>query len=71
MVTHIDNDHIVGPLELLKDKTIDVDIGEVWFNGWDQIATPDQMGVKEAIALSKAIKARGVDHNTSFGGRRR
>jgi len=68
VVTHIDNDHIIGALELLKDTTLDVEIGQIWFNGWDQIAPRDQMGVKEGIELSKWIKKRGIKHNSSFKG---
>lgn len=69
IVTHIDNDHIEGALDLVRDTTLGVDIGQVWFNGWDQIALRDQLGVKEAIALSKAITARKLPLNTPFAGR--
>lgn len=72
VVTHIDNDHILGALDLLGDSTLDVEIGEIWFNGWDQITTRltrGTRGVREGIALTKAIQARRIAHNTTFGGR--
>jgi beta-lactamase superfamily II metal-dependent hydrolase len=67
VVTHIDNDHIVGPLALLDDDRLDVRIGEVWFNGWDQLVSADLMGEKEGVALSKAIKRRKIKHNAVAG----
>lgn len=68
VVTHIDNDHIVGVLKMLEDDTLDVDIGEVWYNGWDQLGS-QKLGVSEGIRLSTAIADRGLRHNTTFGGK--
>lgn len=68
VVTHIDNDHIVGVLDLLNDKSLDVEIGEIWFNGRKQLERSDRLGVKEGLALTKAIAARKIPHNVSFGG---
>lgn len=68
VVTHIDNDHIVGMIDLLRDATIDIEIDEIWFNGWDQIAPLDELGVKEGIQLSKAIASKKIPHNRMFEG---
>lgn len=68
VVTHIDNDHIVGALKFVQDTDIGVKINEVWFNGWDQIA-PDMLGVKEGVELAAAIKKRRLKHNAKFQGR--
>jgi glyoxylase-like metal-dependent hydrolase (beta-lactamase superfamily II) len=38
VVTHIDADHIDGPLILLQELAeLKVSIGELWFNGWPQL----------------------------------
>lgn len=39
VVTHIDNDHIVGIIELLKSKPSFLNVKEVWFNGLPQLKT--------------------------------
>lgn len=38
VVTHVDADHIEGALKLLADTEAGVRFGDVWFNGWPQIA---------------------------------
>ena len=46
VVTHIDNDHIVGIIELLKDPPPFLHVKEVWFNGLPQLKllpTPDSL----------------------------
>ena len=41
IVTHIDCDHIDGAIILLREaKALGLRIDEVWFNGWNQLATP-------------------------------
>lgn len=43
IVTHIDADHIDGSLILLQElEALKVDIDELWFNGWTQIADADK-----------------------------
>jgi hypothetical protein len=38
-VSHIDGDHIEGVVRLLQDrKALKLRLGDVWFNGWPQIA---------------------------------
>jgi hypothetical protein len=38
VVTHVDADHIEGALKLLGDAEAGARFGDVWFNGWPQIA---------------------------------
>ena len=41
VVTHIDADHIDGAIILLQEaRALGVELGEIWFNGWPQLATP-------------------------------
>ena len=38
VVTHIDTDHIDGPIILLQvAKKLKITVGEIWFNGWTQL----------------------------------
>jgi flavorubredoxin len=37
VVSHIDSDHIGGLLALLDDSTLDLRIGDIWFNGLPQL----------------------------------
>ena len=38
IVTHIDADHIDGSLILFQDHALGLEIDDVWFNGWPQVA---------------------------------
>jgi beta-lactamase superfamily II metal-dependent hydrolase len=38
VVTHIDTDHIDGPIILLRAaEQLKISVGEIWFNGWTQL----------------------------------
>ena len=37
VLTHIDADHISGAIELLDDHEVRTRLGDVWFNGWNQL----------------------------------
>lgn len=71
VVTHIDIDHIDGIIVLLNQEQIPFDIGQIWFNGWDQIkeAQSDLMGGKQGEYLSALIKEKAIPHNLSFNGK--
>jgi hypothetical protein len=66
VVTHIDSDHIAGVLALLERASLPLEIGEVWFNGWDHLPS-DLLGAKQAERLSSAIVHRGIPWNRAFG----
>lgn len=73
IVSHLDADHIGGSVALLADvKKLNVHFGDVWFNGWDQIA-PNALGYRDAKELSDLLEA-GVEEkrlrwNSCFDGR--
>jgi len=60
MITHIDLDHILGVIAMLKELPEDAIVDRVWFNGWDQMPADllVPQGVKEGIELSELIVAR-------------
>lgn len=70
VVTHIDQDHIEGLLELLEDPALPASFGDVWFNGYRHLHDPplDTFGAAQAERLSAAIRARGLSWNEAFAG---
>lgn len=55
VITHIDIDHIGGALPFFREfEALGVQIGEVWFNGWDQIQ-PALLGVRQGDELTKLL----------------
>jgi beta-lactamase superfamily II metal-dependent hydrolase len=72
VVTHIDNDHILGILELLGDPNLEADIGEVWFNGRPQLeaafARKDVLGTAQGDDLSQLLEQRQFPWNEAFKG---
>jgi beta-lactamase superfamily II metal-dependent hydrolase len=67
VLTHIDRDHILGAVPFIKDGDIDKDrIGEIWFNGREQI--DDALGVRDAEYFTKTIQEKGFKWNTTFNG---
>jgi hypothetical protein len=69
VVTHIDSDHIDGALLLLQDEALGLSINETWFNGWAQIAPPEQTesyGAKQGAFLEALLRDRSW--NTAFSG---
>jgi glyoxylase-like metal-dependent hydrolase (beta-lactamase superfamily II) len=67
VVTHIDADHVTGVLGLLERRTVTLQAGEVWFNGWAQLPT-DLLGAKQGERLGAAIVRRKLGWNTAFRG---
>lgn len=67
VVSHIDHDHIGGAGLLLRDKSLALNIGDIWFNAPDQ---PRARGVKEGQTLAELLNAPGVvlPWNRAFGG---
>lgn len=47
VVSHIDSDHIGGVIPLFTDADLDVEIGDVWFNGLPQL--PDAAGQSRSV----------------------
>lgn len=38
VLTHVDADHVEGAILLTNDRDLDIEIGEVWYNGSRQLA---------------------------------
>jgi hypothetical protein len=56
VVTHIDLDHIGGILDLLQHPPLNLEVGEVWFNGWRHL---------EDLELGVSQKRNRVDAEDS------
>ena len=66
VVSHIDADHITGVLDILGDRGVSLQPGDVWFNGWQHLPT-DVLGAKQGEQLTHAISRRGLPWNRAFG----
>lgn len=69
VVTHVDQDHILGVLALIEDADR-IEIGDVWFNGFDQLMDVDpefeSFGPQDGERLTSALLAQGVPWNAAF-----
>lgn len=70
VVTHVDQDHVLGILSLLKDPD-HIGIGEVWFNGYDHLkdAALETFGARDGELLTTALLEQGIAWNAAFEGR--
>jgi beta-lactamase superfamily II metal-dependent hydrolase len=59
VVTHIDNDHILGIIELLKSPDARISVKDVWFNGRPQLVQLARGRSMEAGARSRRSKPSG------------
>ncbi len=62
VVTHVDNDHIDGMAKLLANDQ-HLDVGDFWFNAWDQLKAVDALGDKQGEILSYRIAEWSLPHN--------
>jgi len=71
VVTHVDADHIEGIVKMLTDETLDVSIGDVWFNGYEHLveAGPLDFGGVQGEYLSALIRKRKLAWNAATDGR--
>ncbi|WP_406865074.1 hypothetical protein ABZO31_33375 [Streptomyces sp. HUAS MG47] len=69
VVTHVDQDHILGVLALLDDPERPVDIGDVWFNGFDHLHDREIFGAVDGELLTSALIAQHLPWNAAFDGR--
>jgi hypothetical protein len=79
VVTHIDNDHILGILELLGDPKPLFRVKDIWFNGRPQLMRlpaeaggsslpPDLLGTRQGDDLSHLLETRGLKWNVEWDG---
>lgn len=68
VVTHIDADHIDGIIRLLQDETLDIAVGDVWFNGYPQLFPADTQGAAEGEILGYLLETSHLPWNRAFDG---
>jgi hypothetical protein len=57
VVTHVDEDHIGGALEILADKNLRSQVRNIWFNGYGQLVDGGNiLGPREGEKLSRIIR---------------
>lgn len=57
VVTHIDDDHIGGVLDLMQNWPAGLTVGDIWFNGRPQLFPSDALGVDQGERLSTTLAA--------------
>ncbi len=69
VVSHIDHDHIGGAALLLNDASLDLELGDIWFNA-PVPAGPKLRGVAEGQRLAELLGAtsRDLPWNVAMGG---
>lgn len=73
IISHIDLDHIAGIVKLFADPPEGLEFGNVWFNGWKQLLTAEEiadqagiLGPKLGERLSARIDQRKYPWNEGF-----
>ena len=69
VVSHIDDDHIGGIVELLENPPAGVSFGDIWFNAQRHLLPPDRLGVPQAERLSTVLLDRQLPWNKAFDGK--
>ena len=67
VATHIDNDHIGGILDVMRDFPDGLSIGDIWFNGYRHLPK-DLLGADQGERLTEALTAQRLPWNEAFGG---
>ena len=70
VVTHVDQDHVLGVLALVNDPARPA-LGDVWFNGYDHLVGDglEHFGPRDGELLTSALDRQGLAWNASFDGR--
>jgi beta-lactamase superfamily II metal-dependent hydrolase len=71
VVTHVDQDHILGVLGLFDDSARAVSFDDVWFNGYDQLVDSDyeSFGPIDGELLTTALLEQQIPWNRAFQGK--
>ena len=67
VVSHIDHDHIGNAVRLLRDETLALTFGDVWFNGRQHVLEVER-GAREGYALGDLLHELALPWNVAFGG---
>lgn len=67
VLTHVDADHVEGLLKLLNDASLQVTVGDVWFNGYRHLPA-DELGGVQGDMFGALLEARGLPWNAHFDG---
>jgi beta-lactamase superfamily II metal-dependent hydrolase len=65
VLTHIDGDHIEGPICAVNDADLKLPIGEIWFNGSHHLVS--ELGPVQGEIFGALIGGRNIPWNSSFG----
>jgi beta-lactamase superfamily II metal-dependent hydrolase len=70
VVTHIDQDHILGVVAMLEEQERPARFGDIWFNGYDQLREvgTEVFGAREGERLTSALLAQDLPWNRAFSG---
>jgi len=70
VITHVDQDHILGVLAMLKDVERPEEFSDVWFNGFDQLNDNEfeSFGPVDGEFLSTAIIEQACRGTTRSAG---
>jgi beta-lactamase superfamily II metal-dependent hydrolase len=64
ILTHIDDDHIGGGIEVLKDaSSLGVTFADVWFNGWKHIRKYGNLNAKQGEIFSELTAKNELNWN--------
>jgi beta-lactamase superfamily II metal-dependent hydrolase len=67
VITHVDEDHIGGALQLLGDPTLRARIRDVWFNGYTHVKAGSKvLGPVDGERLTRMIRDGGYLWNQAF-----
>ena len=66
VLTHIDADHIEGTLKLTGDRAQPIEVGEVWFNGFQKLTRLQAFSPSQGDRFSNAIESLGWCWNGTF-----
>lgn len=69
VVTHIDDDHIAGVLDLLADRSSEFRAKDIWFNGYRHLPDegPETLGPVQGERLTDLLVKPGIHWNDAFG----
>lgn len=69
VISHIDQDHIEGILELFEMEALPVKIKSVWFNGYEHLDGDEDFGAVQGERLTAAILKNKFSWNREFNGK--